>query len=427
MYSKEIKIINPQPKTQPFADFSSPNPMRLRLNNSISFVGLHDPNLKLIRLDIRLLAGSYFQQKPSIAAATLKLITEGTSLLSAEEIAEQLDYFGTYFEVLPDRDFSTFTVYFPKTATLEILTIIKQLFDNAVFPQEKIGIYKNNCKKNLAISLEKTSYLSYTQFITTIFGEKHPYGCSLNFSDIEAITRGDIVDFYQTHFHAGNMRVFAAGNIDDSFKELLNNTLGKLHRKETNTSVFIPIEPQTERRTYTERENALQSSICIGKKLFNRTHADWEATKVLNTVLGAYFGSRLMTNIREEKGLAYGISSLMNSFLQDGMFFISADVNKNQVQQATDEIYKELLQLTQTEITNKELSLVKNYLYGTFLRNFDGIFSQIDRIILSDDYHFEDTYWENCCTLYKSIDCATLFSLANTYLHPDGMTKVVVG
>ena len=416
-----------KPKTHPFADFSSLRPMRLNLHNGIPFVGLHDPNLKLIRLDIRLMAGSYFQQKSAIAAAVLKLITEGTSLLSAEEIAEQLDYFGSYFEVLPDRDFSTFTVYFPKAAATEILNIIKQLFDDAIFPQEKINIYKNNSKKNLAISLEKTSYLSHTQFIATIFGGKHPYGSSLGFSDIDAVNREDITEFYQSHFHAGNMRVFAAGNLDDAFKELLNNTLGKLHRKEPNTSVFIPAQPKIDHRIHLKRENALQSSICMGRRLFNRTHESWEQTAVLNTVLGAYFGSRLMTNIREEKGLAYGISSRMNSFLQDGTFCIAADVNKNQVQQATDEIYKELLRLTQTEIANKELSLVKNYLYGTFLRNFDGIFSQIERIILSDDYHFEDAYWENCLTIYKSVDSSTLFSLANAYLQPDSMTEVVVG
>ena len=414
-------------KPQPFADFTSPNLTRLTLKNDIPFVGLHDPNLKLIRMDIRLTAGSYFQQKNAVAAAAMKLITEGTSRLSAEEIAEQLDYYGSYFEVLPDRDFSSFTVYFPKTATAEILHIIKQLFDDAVFPQEKINIYKNNSKKNLAINLEKTSYLSHTQFIANIFGGKHPYGGSLSLSDIDAIEREDIAAFYQTHFHAGNMRIFAAGNIDNSFKQLLNNTLGQLHRKETNPSVFVPAQPQPDRRMYIERENALQSSICIGRRLFNRENENWEPTTVLNTVLGAYFGSRLMTNIREDKGLAYGIHSRMTSFLHDGMFYISADINKGQVRQATDEIYKELQRLRQTEIANRELSLVKNYLYGTFLRNFDGIFSQIDRIIISDDYHFEDAYWETCLKLYKSADSPTLLNLANTYLKADDMVEVVVG
>ena len=419
-------MIYPKPKTHPFADFNAPIPTRLTLKNGIPFIGLHNPNLNLIRLDIRLMAGSYFQQKPSIAVAALKLITEGTSLLSAEEIAEQLDYFGSYFEVLADKDFSSVTVYFPKSAASEILHIIKQLFEDALFPQEKLAIYKNNSKKNLAISLEKTSYLSYTHFIANIFGEKHPYGFSLNLSDIDAINRDDVVEFYQTHFHAGNIRIFAAGNLDDSFRNLLNDTLGQLHGRESNISTFIPSQPQAV-RGYVEKENAVQSSICIGRKLFNRTHNDWEQMKVLNTVLGAYFGSRLMTNIREEKGLAYGIYSRMTSFLQDGLFLISADVNKDQVQQATDEIYKELLLLTQEEIHPKELSLVKNYLYGTFLRNFDGIFSQIDRIILSDDYHFEDTYWETCLNRYKSVDSTALLNLANNCLQPDGMVEMVVG
>ena len=415
-----------RPQIHSFANFNSPIPIRLPLKNGIPLIGLHHADLALIRLDIRLMAGSYFQQKPSVAAAALKLITEGTSLLSAEEIVEQLDYFGSYFEVLVDRDFSTFTVYFPQSAASEILNIIKQLFDDAVFPQEKISIYKNSSKKTLAINLEKTSYLSHTQFIENVFGKEHPYGFSLSLSDIEALTREDIVQFYETHFHAGNMRIFAAGNLDDSFKELLNNTIGQLHRKKSNISTFIPVQPQAT-RLYVEKENAIQSSICIGRRLFDRIHKDWMQTTVLNTVLGAYFGSRLMTNIREEKGLAYGIHSRMTSFLQDGMLLISADVNKDQVRQATDEIYKELLLLVRKKIPAQELSLVKNYLYGTFLRNFDGLFSQIEHFIISDDYHFEDTYWETCLEAFKMADSSTLLALAKTYLNPDDMAEVVVG
>jgi predicted Zn-dependent peptidase len=415
-----------KPQPQPFADFNAPIPKRSTLKNGIPLISLHDPNLKLVRLDIRLMAGSYFQQKPSSAAAVLKLITEGTSLLSAEEIAEQLDYYGSYFEVSADRDFSTFSVYFPKSAATEILHIIRQLFEDAVFPQEKIAVYKNNSKKNLAINLEKTSYLAYIHFIKNVFGENHPYGFSASLADIDAIVREDITNFYQRHFHSGNIRVFAAGNIDDAFEKTLNATIGQLHRKEANISVFIPPQPQA-KHFCIERENALQSSICIGRRLFDRTHKDWEQATVLNTVLGAYFGSRLMTNIREDKGLAYGIHSRMTSLLQDGTFLISADVNKNQVQQAVAEIYKELQRLTQTQITQKELSLVKNYLYGTFLRSFDGIFSQMERIITSDDYHFEDAYWENCLKLYKSADAPALLDLANTYLQPEDMSEMIVG
>lgn len=419
-------MIHSKPKTHPFTDFNSPFPNRLTLKNGIPFIGLHNPDLELIRLDIRLLAGSYFQQKPSIAAAVLKLITEGTSLLSAEEIAEQLDYSGAYFEVLPDRDFSTFSLYFPKDSSRVVLNILKQLFMDAGFPQEKICIYKNISKKNLAISLGKTSYLSYTQFIASVFGETHPYGFSLSLPDIEAITREEIVSFYETHFHAGNMRIFAAGNLDDSLLNLLNQTLGQLPVQKANVSNFIPSHPQ-QNQIYIKRENALQSSICIGRELFSRNHKDWEQLTVLNTVLGAYFGSRLMTNIREDKGLAYGIYSRMTSFLLNGTFLIAADVNKNQVKQATEEIHKELWLLTQKEISEKELNLVKNYLYGSFLRNFDGSFSQIDNVVISDDYHLGDTYWESCLKTIKEVDSKTLLALAGTYLQPSDMVEVVVG
>jgi len=396
------------------------------LNNGIEVVGLNDSNLTLIRLDIRLKAGCYYQQKRAVSHAAIKLITEGTKSMSSEQIADELDYAGAYFEIVPDRDFSTFTIYFPKRSAKKIMSIVTKLFVEAVFPEDKIEILKNNMRKNLSINMEKTSYLAHSHFIAHIFGVQHPYGTSLQFVDIDLLTQKDIVEFYQKNFHAGNIRLFAAGNIDTDFLTLLNNTLGKIPYNQPNIQNELSLNA-SEGKFFIEKENAVQSSICIGKRLFTFHHKDWVPMYILNTVFGGYFGSRLMTNIREEKGLTYGIYSRMQSFQLEGVFMIRADVNKELVQQAVNEIHKEMKNLRKKTIMPDELELVKNYLYGSLLRNFDGVFSQIDRTIQINDYGFSSDFWINYLEILRNITPQILQDLAYNYLNPNNMTEIVSG
>jgi predicted Zn-dependent peptidase len=417
---------NIPPKTYSICELKPSLATCYRLKNGISVVGLKDPNLTLIRLDIRLKAGSYYQKKQLVSHATIKLITEGIQSMTSEQIAEQLDYAGAYFEVISDRDFATFSIYFPKKEGEKVIAVVGKLFIEAIFPEDKVIILKKNVSKNLAINKEKTSYLAYSHFITHVFGKQHPYGISLQPEDVNRINQEDIVDFYKQHFHAGNIRLFLTGNIDDDFLNLLENTIGRIGYKEANQQNLIPVTP-SEGKFVIEKENAVQSSICIGKRLFNYQHQDWIEMYVLNTVLGGYFGSRLMTNIREIKGLTYGIYSQMLSFQMDGLFVIRADVNKEQVGEAIDEIYKELDILRNNPVSEEELTLVKNYLYGSLLRQFDGVFSQIDRIILMNDYILASDYWTQYIETIKNITSSRLQELANRYFQSDNMIEVVVG
>ena len=414
------------PQAYPIHELKPSPTISHTLNNGIVVIGLNDNNLTLVRLDIRLTAGCYFQQKKTASHAAIKLITEGIKSMSSEQIAEELDYAGAYFEIVPDRDFSTFTIYFPKRSAEKILPIVAKLFVEAIFPEDKIKIFKKNMRKNLAINMEKTSYLAHSHFIAHIFGEQHPYGTSLQFADIESLTQKDIVDFYQKNFHAGNIRLFVAGNIDADFLTLLNKTLGQIPHNQSNRQNLIALN-SSEGKFFIEKVNAVQSSICIGKRLFTYRHKDWIPMYILNTVFGGYFGSRLMTNIREEKGLTYGIYSRMQSFQLEGLFMIRADINKELVQQAVNEIYSEMENLRKEPISSDELELVKNYLYGSLLRNFDGVFSQIDRTIQINDYGFSSDFWTQYLEILRNITPQTLQELAHNYLNPSSMTEVVSG
>ena len=414
------------PKVFPFPSLPTVNLAVRTLSNGIPCYCIGNTQIKLLRMDIRIKAGSYFQTQTSVARACIKLLTEGTEKHSSEEISEIIDYSGCYFESRSERDFAVISIYFPATSAQKIFPLLQEMFTQAVFQEDKIKIFKQKIKNSLAINLEKTSYLGYCQLAQRIFGADHPYGTTATMENIDAFTREDVLQFYRQYYHAGNMRIFLAGNINEDIIDILDHTLGQI-RTDTSSPAEYKAPPLADTApVHIAKPSSMQASIYLGKKFYTLTHPRWNEYEVLNTLLGGYFGSRLMTNIREDKGLAYNISSRMSAMVHDGVFYIHADVNKQQVALAVKEIYAEMNVLKEKLVDEHELITLKNYMYGSLLRNFDGVFSQLDRVMDINDFDLSMSYFEQKTTTIKSIQASALRDLAQELFTPD-FVEVVVG
>jgi zinc protease len=187
------------------------------------------------------------------------------------------------------------------------------------------------------------------------------------------------------------------------------------------------ITPATEKFYYIEKPDALQSAIRMGTPLFNRTHPDFPAIQVLNTVLGGYFGSRLMTNIREDKGYTYGIGSGIASLKQTGSIFIATEVGADVCRAAITEIEKEVNLLKTDLIPEGELSLVRNYMLGSLLGSLENVMSHADKFkniyFAGLGYDYYDYYTDTI----KTISADKLKELANQYFDFDNFYKVIAG
>lgn len=396
------------------------------LKNGIPILYLHNENQRIIRLDIRLKAGSFFQNKNGIATIVAKALFEGTTQHKRSEIFAIMDYQGAYMESSSGKDFASFSIYMPKQAIKEVLTVVSEVFTSAIFPEEELLLIKEQQKQSLTVNLEKTSVVAFRTFTQQIFPQ-HPYGTLIYPDDYDTINRDDVLAFFHNFYQAAHCRIFVAGEINDEVKELLNNSLGNIPVRNTlDIKHYSLPEPKTE-KIKIPKQDAMQASICIGKRLFTRQHADWEKLNLLNMVLGGYFGSRLMSEVREKKGLAYGIHSQMKSYQVSGAFYISADVNSNKTEEAIEAVYHILTDLQHTAIDKKELTLVKNYYYGVLLRYFDGIFPLLDRYIEVNDYDLPIDYWLDFLETIKNTEADELQALAQTYFQPESMTEIIVG
>jgi predicted Zn-dependent peptidase len=174
-------------------------------------------------------------------------------------------------------------------------------------------------------------------------------------------------------------------------------------------------------------EGALQSSVRIGRLLFPRTHPDFVGMQVVATVLGGYFGSRLMQNLREMHGYTYGVMAAMINFEKEGYLAIATQVTRDHTEDALREIYYEIERLRSEPIDEEELQLAKNMMIGEILRILDGPFGIADVTIENIMCGMDNSSTEKNVELINAITPEEVQRLAVKYLRREDLVEVVVG
>jgi predicted Zn-dependent peptidase len=224
------------------------------------------------------------------------------------------------------------------------------------------------------------------------------------------------------------MAVIISGKIHNKTAELLNSFIGNISSNETDkrTSVNL-IKGEKLRKVHINKSETVQNAIRIGSATINKRHPDYPGLKILDSILGGYFGSRLMKNIREEKGYTYGISSSLSSLNLAGYKVISTEVGQNNCQKAIDEIYKEIKLLQNVAVNKEEMAVVRNYMSGEMVRMFDGPFALAESFRSAWEFGLDNSYYYRLAEKIKSIDPDEIIELARTYYNIDDLYEITVG
>lgn len=400
-----------------------------RLRNNIPVYSVNAGTQDLIKIEFLFSAGMYQQSMPLQAATVNSLLEEGTSKLTAAQIADQVDYYGAFLETGVAQDNASVILYTLNKHLKSTLPVVEQIIKDSVFPEHELDTHIRNKKQKFYVNNQKVATLARKRFSELLFGSKHPYGINVTETDFDAINRTHLNQFYATHYRSNNCKIILAGKVDDTVIKLLDTHFGGNDWSATSALSIKTIPPDTtsDAKHLLFKEDALQSAIRIGKVLFNKTNPDFQPLLVLNTLFGGYFGSRLMSNIREDKGYTYGIGSGIASLQHSGYFFITTEVGVDVCGNALKEIYFELNRLREELVTEDELQLVKNYMLGTFLRSVDGPFALADRFKGIMEYDLGYDYFDRYIATIKDISASKLRDLANNYLGQDSLIELVVG
>jgi len=424
--SQNFRTIAPVAGTVSTIKLQKPN--HFLLENKIPVYGINAGTEDVLKIDLVFDAGTLFQSQAFVATLTNKCLQEGTQSYTAAEIAQTLDFHGAYLRTSTGKDDARITLYCMNRHLVQLLPLLYEIALRPTFPGNEIATTVKKARQEFLVNMQKVKFISQKQFGGLIFGNDHPYGNDAHIEDYDRIEPEMLKNHHQKYYAQSPFRIIISGLMPIFYGEKLNDFFGQ-HVISKDISTYHYPEPKSVENPFhlIEKSDSLQSALRIGKLLFNRRHPDFAGIQVVNTILGGYFGSRLMSNIREDKGFTYGIGSMVTSLLHGGMLTIASEVGVDVRQQAVDEVFKEIELLRSQLVPDEELALVKNYLLGVFLRSADGPFALSELVKASVDYGMGMDYYTQFVETVKSITANEIRDLAVKYLDPASMITLVVG
>ncbi len=399
-----------------------------RLDNGINVYSVDAGAQDVIQMEMVFYAGNFFEDQKGIAAATNFLLKNGTSSKTAFQINETFDYYGGYCSRACYNETSVLTLHSLSKHVGKLLPVVADMLTDSIFSEQELEIYQQNSKQRLKVNLQKAEFVAGRLIDSYIYGEQHPYGVYTHPLDIDALTTGACKAFYSKYYINGHCQIFVSGRIPSDFHQQLNQFFGKLTvQKEKMVVPHVAVFPSEEKKFRINNDpNAVQGAIRIGMPFPNRHHPDFKKVMVLNTLFGGFFGSRLMSNIREEKGYTYGIYSYIQNHMQETAWIISTEAGKDVSEATIEEVYLEMRRLREEKIGEEELLLVRNYMIGGILGELDGPFQIMGKwknIILNG---VDEQYFYDSIDQIKTVSAETLMELANKYLRPSNFCELVV-
>jgi zinc protease len=396
------------------------------LDNGVEVYAINAGAEDVLQMEWVFFAGNWFEEKNLVAASANFLLKNGTSKKNAFQISEHFEYYGSYLNRSCYNETATISLHTLSKHLDTLLPVVREMISDSVFPEEELALYKQNMKQRLNVNLKKCDFVAHRLIDKYVYGEEHPYGRFTRFEDFDAVSKEELIKFYQQYYLNGKLVLFVAGRLPENIFPLLNKNFGDLKTQPVNvTNISSHPAPEKKYRVIND-PNGVQGAIRLGMPFPNRHHPDFLKVQVLNNVFGGFFGSRLMTNIREDKGYTYGIHSYLQNHIQQSAWIISTEAGRDVCEPAIVEVYKEMEQLRNEQVDDEELLLVRNYMIGSILGDLDGPFQIISRwknIILNG---LDESYFYRSIDTIKTVSSKELQELANKYLQPENFYELVV-
>jgi predicted Zn-dependent peptidase len=396
------------------------------LKNGVEVYAINAGAEDVLQLEWVFYAGNWFEKKNLVAASTNFLLKNGTGSKTAFQLNEHFEYYGSYVSRSCYNETATITLHCLAKHLEALLPVVREMLVDSVFPEEEIAVYKQNMKQRLNVNLKKSDFVAGRLIDAYLYGEEHPYGRYTRFTDFDDLSRDEIIDFYKKYYLGGKFIMFVAGKLPSNLFSLLDEQFGDLNNQSVDVRDIPSVGADEKKYRVANDPEGVQGSIRLGSHFPNRHHPDFVKTQVLNNVFGGFFGSRLMSNIREEKGYTYGIYSYLENHMQQSAWVISTEAGRDVCEATIAEVYKEMNILREELVDDEELLLVRNYMMGSILGDLDGPFHIINRwktIILNG---LPEDYFYTQINTIKKVTSKELQDLANKYLLPEKFYELVV-
>lgn len=410
-------------------EFPTLPPMEMRrLANGVELYVLRGGTQDIVEIDIITRSGTLYSELPGVARPVGSMLGEGAGEYTSKQIADRFDHYAVMVSGSTGLVTSELSVTGLTKYMSECMDIVEAMVKNPTMPQQELDIFKEReIHKHLTRS-KKTKYRAYNQMRHLLYTPDSRYSRTLNREDFDKMTREALLDFHSRAYVSGGTKIFVAGQPDDALLQRVEDMFGNnWEKRDCLEAELYPKYNDKVEMVFDEVEDAKQNSIVLSCKSLTSDSDDCFLLEMLNTIYGGYFGSRLMTNIREKKGLTYGINSGYSYNRFAGTHTIASDVKSDMCEAVLDEIWKEMEILRTEPVGEDELNLVKSYIKG-------GILHSVDNIIATNDVYkssiLNETGMEYYIKQYEAMTNATpedLLRVAQEYYKIENYHVVISG
>jgi predicted Zn-dependent peptidase len=409
-------------------DLQLKNCDRFTLDNKVPVYAMNAGAQDVVMVEWVFDAGNWYDKQPMVAATTNFLIKNGTTSKSAYQINDFFEFHGAYLNRSCYNETASITLHCLSKHLETLLPVVREIIETSIFPEQELGIYIQNQKQRLSVNLQKCDFIANRLIDEYLFGINHPYGTYSNAEDYDALNTDLLKAFYKQYYLNGSCKIFVAGKMPTGYESMLNKAFGTLPlHADAPVVVEHPVVTASQKKVeIINDENGVQGAIRMARPFPNRHHPDFQKAHVLNTLFGGFFGSRLMSNIREDKGYTYGIHSYFQNHVHASAWMISTEAGRDVCAATIAEVIKEMELLRNEPVDKEELDLVRNYMIGSLLGDLDGPFQLIGRwknYVLNG---LDENYFYKSIETIKSVTPEELQRLANTYLQPEDFYELVV-
>ena len=418
-----------RPEIKHISKLSIFKPQTSTLSNGVRLDVINLGDQPVTRLDIAFEGGRCDGGSQTVSEMLSAILREGTDLHDAKEIAETLDFHGAWLGCDASTHTVTLSLYSLNRNFEKVVPTLAEIIFQPSFPCHEFENIKSLAVNNLRTSHEKVSFLAAEYTSQIYYGSESNIGKPVTEDSIKSISINELKQFYLDWITPQNMRISLSGHVEPQMVNVIDRHFGQrpFSGNFKPSASDLPMAILEPRMVPVDKPDALQSAIRITIPAMWRSAPDYIPLRILVTALGGYFGSRLMANIREDKGYTYGISSALLGYRDHSTITISCQCDTGYTFDVLYEINREIQKLQEKKIPSRELKRLKTYMLSELARTLDTPFSIADYYASIFNNHIPKGYFDAQIEIINSITSSELMEIAQRHLSTLNMLTVIAG
>lgn len=405
-----------------------PEARELRLDNGTVLRWLNGGTQDINQLVLAWPGGFAEGKSRTVASLATQLLREGAAGMSGNDISEALDFRGAMLRLGATEHYSLLMIASLNSMADGLLPLLTDIITRPDFPERAIEVYRDREVQNYNISCSKVDFLSQEAIAPLIMGADNPLARPMALAEIEEATHSDLADYHSRVYSAAGCQAFLSGRISPELLRDVARFLESLPSDAPACPLNInPYAAQQPQEVAVSKPDAQQSSVRVAFPAPARSHPDYIPLRFAVMALGGYFGSRLMRNIREDKGYTYGISAHLLGTLDGSYISIAAETANELVRPLLGEVAGELTRLATEPMDNSELMRLRQHIAATLMETLDSPFAIMDYYRTMQFVGLPPSYFADQVDLAHHLTPEIIMEMAAKYLQPSQMRVAIAG